>query len=157
MSRCDDIAEALVMGEPLSADDEAHVEACAACQRLTALPAMLAASSGASPPRPGFSARMMAAARQRIAQRTRRRFATFTFALAAAAASAVAVDRLFVRPPVGTYPGSASKSPEPPLHEQRTPRSIAGYDRAMAPVANWDGIEGSAHKYRFLLRHGGPK
>ena len=45
MSRCDVIAEATVMGEALSADDQAHVATCAACQRLTSLPAQVGASS----------------------------------------------------------------------------------------------------------------
>ena len=107
MSRCDVIAEAVVMGAPLSADDQGHVDGCAACQRLTALPALLAATTNSEPPRPGFSARMMAAARARIDQRRRRRFATFTFGLAAAAASAVAVDRRFIQ---GHAPTAADRA-----------------------------------------------
>lgn len=160
MSRCDVIALAVVMGEPLSADDQGHVDGCAACRRLTALPALLAASTSTEPPRPGFSARMMAAARERIGQRRRRRFATFSFGLAAAAASAVAVDRRFIRDHAPTGPGlalpaaSSGETLEPELRQELDSLS---FKRAMAPVAKWDDIERPVRSYRVLLRKGGPK
>ena len=164
MSRCDVIAEALVMGEPLTADDQAHVDGCAACQGLTALPGLLAASASAAPPRPGFSARMMAAARERIGQRRRRRFATFTFALAAAAASAVAADRRFIRhdqPPRQAgdrADDGADDDPAPdelPVSAALESAQIDSYDRAMAPVAPWDDIEQSVRNDNALRRKGG--
>lgn len=152
MSRCDSIAEALVMGEPLSADDQAHVDSCAACQRLTKLPALLAASASAEPPRPGFSARMMASARECIAQRQRRRFVGFTLALAAAGASAVVVDRRLVREPshvIVEPPDGGRLEIEPELRLQL--REFTSFDRAMAPVARWDDIEAPVHNYGALL------
>ena len=160
MSRCDDIAEAVVMGEPLSADDQGHVDGCAACRRLTALPALLAATTSAEPPRPGFSARMMAATRERIDQRRRRRFATFAVGLAAAAASAVAVDRRFVRGHDPTaaepaLPGTATGESVDP--ELRAALGSLSFNHAMAPVAKWTDIERPVRNYRVLLRKGGPK
>jgi hypothetical protein len=165
MKRCDLIAEAMVMGDPLSEEDRVHLEGCQACQRLTSLPGLLAASTRSAPPRPGFSARMMAAARERIGQRRRRRFATFTFALAAAGASAVAVDRRFLRD--GGTPARTggvvdpTKPPQPVETLDTATRqeleSLLSFDRALAPAADWDAIEASAHPYRGVLRSGGPK
>ena len=161
MSRCDAIAEQLVMGDALSADDQAHVDGCAACRKLTALPGLLAATVSAEPPRPGFSARMMAAARERLGQRRRRRFATVTFALAAAGASAVAIDRRFIRD--GVDRGSQIVPPEPQLaispelrHELES-LHVDRVKRAMAPVAPWDDIEAPVRRYDALLRKGGPQ
>ena len=159
MSRCDGIAEALVMGDPLTADDQTHVDGCTACQGLTALPGLLAASASAAPPRPGFSARMMAAARERIGQRRRRRFATFTFALAAAAASAVAVDRRFIRHhEQPRQAGGSDRLPTPdelPVPAALESAQIDSYDHAMAPVAPWDDIEQSVRNDNALRRKGG--
>ncbi len=160
MSPCDVIAEAVVMGELLSADDQGHVDGCAACRRLTALPALLAATTSAEPPRPGFSARMMAATRERLDQRRRRRFATFTFGLAAAAASAVAVDRRFVRDHGSTVAEPALPSAstgEPVDPELRAALESLSFKRAMAPVAKWNDIERPIQNYRVLLRKGGLK
>lgn len=159
MSRCDVIAEALVMGEPLSAEDQDHVAGCAACGKLTSLPAMLAASARPQPPRPGFSARMMAAARERMAQRRRRRFATFTLALAAAGASAVAVDRTLVRDRSHTsggevaIPGGSRKVPVDEPDPLQQLESFQNYDH----VVDWDRIEAPVRQYRDSLRHGGHK
>jgi hypothetical protein len=149
MSRCDAVSEALVMGNVLSTDDRTHLETCAACRGLSALPAMLAASSRAEPPRPGFSARMMAAARERIAQRRRRRFATFTFALAAAGASAVAVDRTFFRAqPAGTtsvaLPGLSTTGRSP----DRDPIEMLESFHDLGPAVDWNRIEAPLAGYR---------
>jgi hypothetical protein len=159
MSRCDGIAEALVMGDALSASDQTHVDGCAACQRLTALPVLLAATSRPAAPRPGFSARMMAAARERIAQRRRRRFATFTLALAAAGASAVAVDRTFIRARIdGGGPSVAIPSGIPSLETPDTdPLQQLESIRQLDHVVDWDQIEQPLHPTRLKFRHGGLK
>jgi hypothetical protein len=161
MSRCDAIAELVVMGEPLSADDQGHVDGCAACRQLTALPGLLAASTSAEPPRPGFSARMMAATRERLGQRRRRRFAAFTLAVAAAGASAVVVDRRLVRDRLHEgMPSSlpeATTSIEPTLREELQSLGADRVKRAMAPVAPWAEIEAPVRRYGAWLRKGGPK
>lgn len=159
MSRCDVIADALVMGEPLSAEDQGHVEGCAACRQLTALPAMLAASKRTAPARPGFSARMMAAARERIAQRRRRRVVTFTLALAAVGASAVTVDRMLIRDRVRpqaapVVPAGISQFPTAEPDPLDVLESFGKLDHAV----DWDDIEAPVQKYRtVVLRHGGHK
>ncbi len=159
MSRCDTITEALVMGEPLSAEDQAHVDDCDACRRLTALPMLLASTGRAEPPRPGFSARMMAVTRDRLAQRQRRRFAAFTLALAAAGVSAIAVDRRLMRDTArpGAPPPPVVSAIAPELRQQLESLHVDDFDAAMAPVAPWDDIEAPVHNYRVVLRKGGLK
>ena len=160
MSRCSSVAEALVMGEPLSADDQGHVESCEACRRLTALPGLLAASAKGEPPRPGFSARMMVAARDRLAQRRRRRFATFTLAVAAAGASAVVVDRRLVRDRANTPaidPQTRTTPLDPDLRQELESLQFSSFDRAMEPAVPWDEIEAPVRNYGALLRKRGHK
>jgi hypothetical protein len=158
MTACDRFAEALVTGDALADDDRAHLTGCDRCQKLAALPALLAASASAPPPRPGFSARMMAAARTRIEQRRRRRFAGFALALATAGVLAVVVDRGLVRrsttggPSVSSLPAAATRL-DPDL---RRDLDLLRIDDAMAPVAPWQEIEAPVHNYRALLREGSP-
>jgi hypothetical protein len=162
MSRCDVVTEALVMGEPLSAADQAHADECEACRRLAGLPGLIAASSRPAPPRPGFSARMMAAARERMAQRRRRRVATFTFALAAAGASAVAVDRTLIRTQVegsrapAALTGSTVPTPNTAdLDQDVDPLQQLESLRTMRHVVDWNDIEQPFDQTRTRLRQGG--
>lgn len=156
MSPCDRIAETVVSGEALTADDRAHLDGCAACQRLTSLPGMLAASASAPAPRPGFSARMMVAGRQRLGQRRRRRIAGVSLALVAAAASAVMIDRQLIRHADQPATLGASAVPDAAALDDELLQDLESLRHApMAPVARWDDIEAPVHRYYVLLRQGG--
>jgi hypothetical protein len=91
MTACRSVAERVVLEEPL-AELAAHVATCSRCRRLVAMPDQLANRPRAAlDPGLGFSARMTAAAQQRIAIRRRRRIATTLAATVAACAVGVFV------------------------------------------------------------------
>jgi hypothetical protein len=77
MTACDDVLAALLAGGRLEAERAAHAAACARCREDAALvPALAQALAGEVAPRPGLSARVVAAAAPvlaRHAARARRR------------------------------------------------------------------------------------
>jgi hypothetical protein len=111
MTTCEVVAERVAVGEPLG-ELAAHVATCAACTRLTALPALLGATrhATAADPGPGFAARITGAAQRRLVVRRQRRIATVLgTAVAAAAALALAVTQL------PTHTDSTVAASEPPV------------------------------------------
>ncbi len=158
MSPCERIAEALVTGVELGDDERAHLAQCAACRQLSVLPGLIAGSASAAPPHPGFSARVMVAARARIDQRRRRRFAGFGLALATVAALAVVADRGMIRRSPSTPTPLAGLPSAGPLDaDLRRDLELLRTEDAMAPVAPWHEIEAPLHNYQLLLLERSPK
>jgi len=172
MKPCNLIAESLVMGEPLSDGDRAHVETCPECTALVAMPGRISAATAAPEPGPGFSARMTVGARERLATRRRQRVVGFGFAALAAAGLTFYVTQRASSSrsshPVPTA-GTDSPSPDPdrpaggsdldpplddaPVSDQevRELLRMSSLERAMQPVAPWDEIEAPLRESQMVL------
>ena len=110
MTACSTVAERVVLEEPLAEFAE-HVATCSRCRRLVAMPEQLAGRPRAAlDPGLGFTARMTAAAQQRIAIRRRRRVvATLAATVAACAVGVFVVTRPQYEPE--PHPAAALEQP----------------------------------------------
>jgi hypothetical protein len=180
MSPCDSVTERLALGEPLGADDDAHVAACPACARLIRLPGLVAATAREAEPGPGFSSCMQVGARAELGARRRARIASVTLAAAAAVLlggvfvtrhnraenQSTAIDPFTERQPIN-LPGEHRDTPSHDPHDRARPAHqpatddhlaahlvrLADLDGALAPQAPWRRIEAPLAPYRSLLVH----
>ena len=161
---CDLVAQCVAFGEPLGALAE-HVATCERCQRMVAMPGLLARTRQEVDPGMGFSARMTVGAKHRVMVRHRRRVATALGGTVVAAGFAVYV---LTRTPTEEV---ASKAPVPIENKQATGTQnnneapVAGdYDPDVATLvhyantdrnrrlsAKWTRIEKPLAPYRKLL------
>lgn len=161
MESCESVAERVALGEPLG-DLAAHVEGCARCQRVVAMPGALGASHHAVDPGLGFSARMTVGAQHRLGVRRRRRVAAGVAASLAAGAFGVFV---FTRSPAPTEkletPPVAADLPTPPepptiepTHDDdlETLLRFADVDRSRRLSARWKRTTKPLAPYKKLLR-----
>jgi len=87
MTTCDDVLATLLLGQPLDAAAEAHVDACDRCSAEAPVVRTLAeglAAFAPSPPAPGLSAAVLRVARPLLREARRARWAAVARALAAA-------------------------------------------------------------------------
>ena len=166
MTPCDQVAERLAVGDALGETLDAHVATCPACSRLLRVPGLVASTARATEPAPGFSVRVTAGARRRIAVRRRNRVAL----LAAAAAAVLLVGgtaalrpaepplpAAFMTPGEVTpldRPVAESPDADPTLTDDELARALvrlADVDAALRPAANWTTIEAPLAPYRALL------
>jgi hypothetical protein len=166
---CEQVAERTALGESLD-DLASHAASCERCQRVTALPAKLAATAHAADPGMGFASRMTAGAQHRITTRRRQRYAAgASLALAAAAVVALVVMRepepasvayvpLSMLPHLpGTTPPTAQKDPgkaEPGKIDEdvRALVHLANVERNRHLSAHWGRIEKSLAPYRAVIK-----
>lgn len=173
MKRCTELAEALVEGDSLDDTQRAHLATCADCSSLAALPRLVATATLAPEPGPGFSARVAANARERIASRRRQRVLGFGLATVAAAGIALLVVR---------HDGAGEPRRESPVAQRTLPfgsdglaedpdtapdgdsisddelRELVSGDSlsdVMTPSTDWDALEQPLTPYRAVLRLGG--
>lgn len=174
MKRCDQLAEVIVTGEPMTEAQRAHLASCSDCAALAAMPTRLAATALAPEPGPGFVSRITANARERVASRRRQRYAGFGLA-AVAAAGVVALVMQYDRGKVAPQPTADQPVAQRPLGSDglrddpdTAPdgdgisddelRELISGDRlsdVMAPAADWNDIEAPISSYRAVLRLGG--
>lgn len=174
MKRCEQLAEVIVTGEPMTEAQRAHLASCSDCAALAAMPTRLAATALAPEPGPGFVARITANARERVTSRRRQRYAGFGLAAVAAAGMVALVmqyDRGKVAPPSADEPvaqhrplGSDGMTDDPDtapdgdgISDDELRELVSG-DRlsdVMAPTADWNDIEAPISNYRAVLRLGG--
>lgn len=154
MTRCALVAGAVATGTPLSDAEREHVEDCADCAALVALPSVLARSAHGAVPGVGFSARMQVGARARIITRRRRRVTVSVLgALAAAIVIFFGVQRIrrVERAELAVLPaGQQSVTPEESARA-RARLELTRFDRAMAPAGDWREIEAPLRPYRAVL------
>ncbi len=165
-SFCDHVTERLAAGEPLTANDHAHVASCVDCAAMARVPALLAAVAREPEPEPGFSARMTVAARGRLAARKRNRIAATGLAAACAfAVAGVAVTRTNARDPQPDATQTLSEQepqPRPPPVAERPATSrdeivlrlvrASDVEGSLEGVAPWDELTAPLIPYRALLQ-----
>ncbi|MBK9033798.1 MAG: hypothetical protein IPL61_21450 [Myxococcales bacterium] len=151
--RCNLVAGAVATGAPLTDAERAHLDGCADCAALVALPRALARTARAADPGPGFSARMTAGAHRRIVVRRRRRITTVAVAAAAAVLLMfVSVQQVRHAPrDQALRPALATHVPSEQPARARELLELARFDRAMAPAAPWQDIEAPLRSHRALL------
>jgi hypothetical protein len=167
MTTCDQVAERVVLGEPLG-DFAEHAESCARCKRLVALPVELAAAKRIADPGMGFSSRITAGAQHRLVVRRRQRI-EMTAGLGVVAAAAVALvatrqpdePRYVITPPAmkrdqaGMQPAKDQKDPWKQHEVDPDVRSLVhlakNVERSSHVSANWGRIEKPLAPYRALL------
>jgi hypothetical protein len=159
MKVCRLVAERVVAGEEL-AELAPHVAGCERCMRLVALPRQLAtALEQDHDPGLGFSARMTVAARQRLAQRHRRRIAGGLAATVAAAAVAAFV---MTRPSKQEEVADQQPTMQPDREDHRKPVAVEDSDllqlvdmantpRARKASAPWGRIQRPLKPYKQLV------
>jgi hypothetical protein len=167
MTPCDQVAERLAIGEPLGDGLDAHVATCPACARLTSVPALVARAARADEPAPGFSVRITAGARRRIAVRRRNRVALLAAAAACVLlAGGTAALRQPEQPLVGAFSPLTEFSPiDTPTREQPTADAptttdaelaaalarLADVDASLRPAADWNRIQAPVAPYGAVL------
>lgn len=155
MTRCNLVAGAVATGAPLTDAERAHLDGCADCAALVALPRALARTARAADPGPGFSARMTVGAHRRLVVRRRRRIATVAAAAMAAAVLLFVTVRQVQRPAADQRlrPALATATPQAPEQTARAREllQLTRFERAMAPAARWDDIEAPLRSHRALL------
>jgi hypothetical protein len=162
---CDLVAQCVAFGEPLGALAE-HVATCERCQRMVAMPGLLARTRQDVDPGMGFSARMTVGAKHRVMVRHRRRVATALGGTVVAAGLAVYV---LTRTPSGPTEVAAPVKPielkaaggtqnnnEPAVTGDYDPDvatlvHYANTDRNRRLSAKWTRIEKPLAPYRKLL------
>jgi hypothetical protein len=162
---CDLVAQCVAFGEPLGALAE-HVATCERCQRMVAMPGLLARTRQDVDPGMGFSARMTVGAKHLVQVRHRRRVATALAGTVIAAGLAVYVMARSPSEPIaaGPPPQPVETRPagEPKLDNQ--PGADNGFDPDVAQLvhyantdrnrrlsAKWTRIEKPLAPYRKLL------
>jgi hypothetical protein len=161
---CDLVAQCVAFGEPLGALAE-HVATCERCQRMVAMPGLLARTRQDPDPGMGFSARMTVGAKHRVMVRHRRRVATALGGTVVAAGLAVYVltrtpsEQIASRPPVPIENKQAvgtQNNNEPAVAGDYDPDvatlvHYANTDRNRRLSAKWTRIEKPLAPYRKLL------
>lgn len=157
LSLCDQVAERVALGDAL-AELSVHVETCASCARVVAMPGQLGASRHAVDPGLGFSARMTVGAQHRITVRRRRRVAA---GLAATVASGALAVFFVTRAPEDHAPviGSNEGKPQPTLEPAQPATDedlaalveMADVDRASRLSARWGHIKKPLRPYQQLI------
>ena len=171
MKRCEQLADAIVSGEPLDDEQRAHLASCTDCASLAAMPRRIAATALAPEPGPGFVSRVTARARERIDSRRRQRYAGFGLATVAAAGAVLLVAHVSdpgkVAPPKGvaSLPGGSDRiDPNPDtapdgdqISDDELRELVQGdsMSAAFTPTADWNDIESPISSYRAVLRAGG--
>jgi hypothetical protein len=174
MKRCEQLADVIVSGEPMTDEQRAHLASCSDCASLAAMPRLVAATAVAPEPGPGFVARITANARERIDSRRRQRFVGFGLAAVAAAGVVLLAARYTnggkVAPPktdqsVAQRPAGSDGYAEDPdtapdgdnISDDELRELVSGdsLSRVLAPTADWDDIEAPLSNYRAVLRLGG--
>ena len=164
MMYCDSIAERLAAGEPLSAENQRHLEICPACARLMALPPLVARTVRPVEPTPGFASRMTAGAQRRVVVRRRRRVAVMAAAtacvlIAGAGLGNYAHRRLTAAPgavtlPVDYEPWPARDADDAAVEQELL--TVIDVDSSLRFSARWDTIEEPLAPLRDLLKAGMP-
>jgi len=154
MKPCDEVTERVALGDPIAELAE-HVATCERCQRLTALPAELAAVPHEAPPSIGFTARMTVGAQHVLAARRRRRVIGSVAAATAVAAGAVFVVTRSPDQPAAQQPAAQdlAKQDEPAQPDDlKALVKLARYDRASHTSANWSHITKPLAPYKALVK-----
>ncbi len=157
VANCDLVTERIALGESLGKLSE-HVETCAGCQRLVAVPSQFATAAERPDPGLGFSARMTIGAQQRLVVRRRRRIAGT--AAAAVAACAIGVFAMTRSPSEQADRDVAGELPNP---KDEKPIAIGGSDlaglvrladtnRARRVSAHWTRIQRPLAPYIKLVK-----
>lgn len=160
---CDLVAQCVAFGEPLGALAE-HVATCERCQRMVAMPGLLARTRQEVDPGMGFSARMTVGAQHRVMVRHRRRVATALAGTVVAAGLAVYVltrspsEQVASQAPVpieNKQAGNMQKHDEPTAGDfdpdVATLVHYANTDRNRRLSAKWSRIEKPLAPYRKLV------
>ncbi len=169
MKRCTKISDSLLSGQPLSDGDRDHLAACADCARLAAMARLVTSIATAAEVGPGFTSRVIAGARERLAARRRQRIVGFGLAAVVAAAATVLIvssqrgggrraDPPVAVRPAGDLPGvDEPAAPDDGITDDELRELVGGatMTRALAPSADWDHIETPVRNYHAVLRLGG--
>jgi len=159
---CDLVAQCVAFGEPLGALAE-HVATCERCQRMVAMPGLLARTRQEVDPGLGFSARMTVGAKHRVMVRHRRRVATALAGTVIAAGVAVYVVTRSPEPtqiaapvaPIEFKAAGDTKNDQPAVGDYdpdvATLVNYANTDRNRRLSAKWSRIEKPLAPYRKLL------
>lgn len=169
---CNQVAERVALGEPLSGELTQHSQTCQRCKLTLALPAKLASTGHAADPGMGFASRVHAGAQHRIVVRRRQRYAAGAASVLAAAAMVTLVfvrqakddDSVAYYVPAELLPKLPATDPNPhPVAKQdpwkegdvdedvRALVHLANTEHARHVSANWKRIEKSLRPYKAVV------